>query len=115
MSNTPFSNKCLILGSLWLNYREDARENEAWSDFFSYNDIGLPMSYMLSEGFVQPKDKEAVEEMIDETWEIFCDYINIDPNEKYENIGDAFDSSPNPVLEDTEEVSEELAEEENNE
>jgi hypothetical protein len=111
MSKTPFSNKCLILGSLWLNYREEAKANEAWSEFFAYNDISLPMSYMLSEGFVQPKNKEAVEEIIDETWEIFCEYINIDPDEKYEDIGDAFDSSANPVLED----GQELAEEENSE
>jgi hypothetical protein len=115
MSKTPFSNKCLILGTLWLNYREEAKANEDWSSFFSYNDIALPMSYMIAEGFLQPKDKEAVEEIIDETWEIFCEYINIDPDEHYEDIADAFDSSANPILDDTEEVSEELAEEENSE
>jgi len=107
MSKTPFSNKCLILGTLWLNYREDAASNEAWSLFFSYNDIGLPMSYMIAEGFVNLNEESAGEEIIEETWQGFCEYINIDPDAEYNDIAAAFDASPNPALEDVEESEEE--------
>jgi len=110
-SKTPFSNKCLILGTLWLNYREEAAQNEAWSDFFSYNDIGLPLAYMIAEGFVTPNDDSTGEEIIEETWTLFCEYIDIDPEGEYKDIAEAFGASPNPPLED-EEDSEESQEDE---
>jgi hypothetical protein len=98
MSKTPFSSKCVILGSLWLYYREEAAQNESWSSFFAYNDIALPMAYCLAEGLVSLNEDDAGEEIIDETWIIFCEYIDIDPDGSYETIADAFDASPNPEL-----------------
>jgi hypothetical protein len=99
MSKTPFSNKCDILGSLWLNYREDAATNETWQAFFDYNDVALPMAYCLSEGLVDLNKNNDADSLIEETWTIFCQYIDIDPEEEYENIADAFGASLNPPLE----------------
>lgn len=104
MSKTPFSNKCDILGALWLNYREDAKENEAWDNFFRFNDIGLPLAYILSEGIVVPApiqnglEISDAEDIIEETWHIFCEYIDIDPEEEYFDIADAWEASPQPPL-----------------
>lgn len=99
MSKTPFSSKCLILGALWLNYREDAAANEAWSQFFSYNDIALPMAYMIAEDLVHLNSDSGADELIDETWKFFCEYINIDPDGEYNDIAEAFGASEQPPLE----------------
>lgn len=103
MSKTPFSDKCYILATLWLHYREDAKKNEAWNSFFTYNDVALPMSYVLSEEIVMPSEDGEAERLIDETWGIFCDYIEIDPNGKYETLQDTFDASKRPPLEPNDE------------
>lgn len=102
MSKTPFSNKCDILGALWLYYREDAMSNEAWRDFFEYNDIGLPLSYMIAEGLAQSSGIDT-EALVDETWEMFCAYIDIDPQLEYMNIVEAFEASSQPPLETSDE------------
>lgn len=98
MSKTPFSSKCDVLGALWLYYRDTAATNEAWSDFFNYNDIGLPLAYLIAEGLAEPSGDEA-SKMIDETWDMFCGYINIDPEAEYTNIVEAFEASDQPPLE----------------
>lgn len=99
MSKTPFSDKVTILAELWLNYREQAAQDEAWSSFFAYNDIALPMSYCLAENLVLLNEEDAGKEIIEETWKIFCEYIDIDVDGKYENIAEAFAASSNPPLE----------------
>lgn len=44
-----YKTKCSILADLWDNYRHQ----EDLLDFVQYNDIGLPLAYMLREGLVQ--------------------------------------------------------------
>jgi hypothetical protein len=57
---TTFSNQALILADLWLNYRDDSE----FSDFVSYNDLGLPLSYAIANGIVEnnPVAQKFVEE-----------------------------------------------------
>lgn len=102
MSKTPFSNKCEILGALWLNYREEAATNEAWKSFFNYNDISLPLAYFIADGLVFPLEDGFATVYIEETWEEFCKYIEIDPEEMYEDLSEAFSASKNPPLENNE-------------
>jgi hypothetical protein len=61
---TTFSNKIQILSELWLDYRDD----ENFKDFVSYNDLGLPLSYLLSANIVP--STELAEKFIDETFDI---------------------------------------------
>jgi len=107
MSKTQFSNKCDILGALWLFYREQADTNEAWRVFFEYNDVGLPLAYLLSYETVipNPDNKEAVD-TVEETWDMFCSYIEIDPDGEYSVIEDCFAASKLPPLEDKEKEDE---------
>ena len=42
------ADKSGIMAELWMNYRDDKN----FSDFFGYNDIGLPISYYLAEGLI---------------------------------------------------------------
>ena len=93
-----FSNKCEILGNLWLFYREDIQGNEAWEAFFEYNDIALPLAYMLMSELTSAVNDDG-REYIEQTWLMFCDYIEIDPDGEYETISDAFEASERPPLE----------------
>lgn len=47
-NKTPFDNKVEILAILWRDYRD----NKELKDFIEYNDLGLPMAYLSSEGLV---------------------------------------------------------------
>jgi hypothetical protein len=99
MSKTTFLTKCDILGDLWLFYREDIKGNEAWEEFFQYNDVALPLAYMVKEEYAFINEDSDGTSYINETWETFCDYLGIDPDIEYGDIREAFDASPNKPLE----------------
>lgn len=99
MNKTLFSEKCVILGDLWLYYREESRRNVNWEYFFDYNDISLPSAYLLSNDLLIASGDKRIENFIDETWEMFCEFIEIDPEGWYRNLEEAFAASPRPPLE----------------
>jgi hypothetical protein len=72
-------------------------DNKQWSEFFAWGDVGLPLSYMITQGYVTPKEDGKI--AVNEVWDVFCNMISIDPNGKYESLRDAFDASPNDDLE----------------
>lgn len=98
-----FLTKCKVLGELWLYYREDAKTNDTWTEFFDYSDIALPMSYGISQGFVMAVEDSGIYGYIDESWNLFCELINIDPNGEYDGINDAWNASPNKPLSEVQE------------
>jgi len=59
-----FSNKTTILAELWMNYRDD----EQLKDFIEYNDLGLPMAYLLMNELVLPTKQSEV--YVNETYEL---------------------------------------------
>jgi hypothetical protein len=93
-----FLSKCKVLGELWLFYREEANANEQWRNFFNYNDIALPASYLISSKYVTENEDSELMSFIDESWEMFCEYIDINPDANYESIVDAWGASSQPVL-----------------
>jgi hypothetical protein len=62
MTETTFENKVSILADLWLDYRDE----EAFQDFINYNDLGLPLAYLLDNGIVDKTDKAI--DFIEETF-----------------------------------------------
>lgn len=94
MSKTTFSNKCEILGSLWMWYKDT--DNEIWQEFFTWADLGLPIAYCVWQDLATPKPEAKT--IVEETWATFCDMVDIDPAGKYANLKDAFGASPNPPL-----------------
>lgn len=98
MNKTSFSEKCRILGDLWLYYRNDIETSPEWQDFFGYNDISLPSAYMIASDILIPSGDSRVEQFIDETWEMFCEYIEIDPDGWYQSLDEAFGASSRPPL-----------------
>jgi hypothetical protein len=61
---TPFDTRCGILGELWIKHKND----EAFADFISYNDLGLPIAYGIYSGIINSTPK--AEAFINETWDI---------------------------------------------
>lgn len=66
------TDKAGVLGELWINYRDD----EDFSDFIEYNDIGLPLAYYLAEGIVKEVSPLG-EQYILETFEMFAQALEV--------------------------------------
>ena len=71
--NTSFENKCSILSELWLNYRDD----KDFQDFVKYNDIALPLSFIIAEGIVD-NPGEMAESFVDETFSLLLKAVGIE-------------------------------------
>lgn len=61
---TTFDNKVAILSDLWMSYRND----EQFQDFIIYNDLGLPLAYLLDSGIIEVTDKAKL--FIEETFDV---------------------------------------------
>jgi hypothetical protein len=61
---TSFDNKCEILSDLWM----DHRNQEDFEDFISYNDLGLPLAFLIDSELVTPS--EMAKKMVDETFDL---------------------------------------------
>lgn len=70
------ADKAGLLGQLWIDYRED----DNFSSFMEYNDIGLPLSYVVAEGLV-PGLTPLGEDYIDETIEMLFKLLEITEDE----------------------------------
>jgi hypothetical protein len=64
MPATTFESKALILGQLWLNYKDD----EELADFFVYNDLGLPLAFAYAEGIIN--STPTLEKYINESFDL---------------------------------------------
>jgi hypothetical protein len=71
---TTFENRCNILSELWIEYRDE----EDFKDFISYNDLGLPLAFMVSEGIVTANEKSKI--MVNETFELFLATLGVEDN-----------------------------------
>ncbi len=82
-----FSRKCEILGELWLHYRQD----ELFRDFIEYNDIGLPLAYMIESEIVQPT--EYAKQYVNETFQLFSEALGLQESEDWDNLNHMLDVS----------------------
>lgn len=80
-ASTPFSNRCDILAELWIAYKGD----EDFSDFFEYNDLGLPIAYALSTDIV--KTTPIAEGFVNETFELLLSALEVE-DEGFESLDD---------------------------
>ena len=69
---TTFDNKCNILSELWVDYRDEPD----LQDFISYNDLGLPLGFLVSESLVTPSQR--AKDMIDETFVLLLASLEVD-------------------------------------
>jgi hypothetical protein len=79
MAGNTFQNKVTILAELWMNYRDD----DELKDFIEYNDIGLPLAYLLMNEIVLPSEQSAI--YINETYDLFVSSLAI-PDKEWESL-----------------------------
>jgi hypothetical protein len=87
MSETTSENKALILSELWLGYKSD----QNFEDFFSYNDLGLPLAYAVANGIVKGTDMSS--KFIDETFALLLASLEVE-DEGFSDLDDIFISAP---------------------
>jgi hypothetical protein len=72
-STTEFQDKTSILADVWLNYRDE----EMFDDFIEYNDLGLPLAYLVDSGVVEAKSDQA-KAFINETFALLLAGVGIE-------------------------------------
>jgi hypothetical protein len=80
-TQTTFENKCNILSDLWMNYRFDKK----FEDFVDYNDIGLPLAFMVSEELVKPN--AMAKSMLEESFDVLLAALKIE-DQGYDSLDD---------------------------
>jgi len=68
---TDFFSICNILGVLWLNYRDSVE----FKDFIDFNDVGLPLAFLIDSNLCEPTDEGM--NYVKETWTLFLDSLQI--------------------------------------
>ena len=84
---TNFSNKVKILADLWVNYRDD----EEFEDFCDYNDLGLPLAYLMDNGLATAS--ELGNKYIQETFGLFLTVLGIAEDTGFEGLGEMLDKT----------------------
>lgn len=84
---TEFKNKCAILTQLWMEYRDD----EEFQDFIEYNDMGLPLAFLLDGDVVKPNP--IAYKYIDETFDLLLAALNIKEDIGFEGLDQMFDKA----------------------
>lgn len=82
-AGTTFENKCNILAELWMDYRTD----DQFKDFLEYNDIGLPLAFLIAENLVSPH--ELAKSMINETFDLLLAALDREDG-GFESLDDVF-------------------------
>ena len=83
---TTFFNKCEILADLWMNYRED----ENFQDFITYNDLGLPLAYLISAKIVE--SGEYGNKFVSEAFDLLLAGLEIEDT-GFESLEDIFEAA----------------------
>lgn len=86
-ATTLYSNKCAILAELWMGYRNE----EEFVDFIEYNDIGLPLAYLIAEDVV--KSTTMAEQFIEETWSLLLSALGIEEDTGFEDLEEVLEAS----------------------
>lgn len=81
---TDLSIQAEILAELWMDYRDD----EGFTDFVEYNDLGLPLAYAVANGIVEMN--QLVERYIQETFSMLLSILKI-KDTGFESLNDLFD------------------------
>ena len=82
---TPYNTKYAILSDLWTDYKDD----KDMADFFEYNDLGLPLAFMIEQKIVESTPVAQV--YVEETFELLVESLGLDSEEVYESIEEMFD------------------------
>jgi hypothetical protein len=84
MSDTPtdIETRTSILADFFIQYKGNA----SFSDFFVYNDLGLPLAYALDSGIVARTDLSDA--FVNETFELLLEACDISEDDGFETLED---------------------------
>ena len=80
---TDFSKKISILGEFYISYRD----NKELEDFVVFNDLGLPLAYLASEGLCEVSEDGM--KYIAETWDLFMAALQLEDT-GFDDLGQVF-------------------------
>lgn len=80
---TTFQNKCAIVGEVWMAHRSDPE----FKNFIEYNDLGLPLGFIIAEGLATPT--KLAESMVEESFDLLLAALEREDN-GYESLDDVF-------------------------
>jgi hypothetical protein len=67
------------------DFINDYRGEDAYGNFFSFNDLGVPMAVMIVNDLIILTDEGL--EVLNETWKSLCENLNdADPNYEYAGL-----------------------------
>lgn len=69
---TPIETIYEILADLWINYKYD----DEFEDFIEYNDLGLPLAYLVTEEIAKPSELGV--KYVEETWLLFLSSLGVE-------------------------------------
>lgn len=78
-----FSEKASVVSSLWHEFRED----EDFSDFMAYNNVGCPLAYSFEQGLIAQLTPKGIE-IVEETFNQFLEQVNVSVEEIDEILPD---------------------------
>lgn len=81
---TSFDNICSILSQLWTDYKQD----KELKDFIEYNDIGLPLAFLIDSDLVEPSD--LARGYVVETWQIFLSALGLEDDIEWKSLDQIF-------------------------
>lgn len=84
-SGTRFDARCEILGELWFSHRD----NDEFSEYMEYNDVGLPLAYAASQGLSTPSEQGII--YINESWDLLLEMLGMD-DDGFESLDDLIDT-----------------------
>ena len=77
-----YASKIAVLADFYLNYRDQ----DPYKDLAEYNDIGLPLAYVVHQNLVETNPEGRA--FIEETYELLCSAMDIDSEKQYECFED---------------------------
>ena len=81
--STSFLTKCEILAEVHV----ESGFNPNLNEFRKYNDIGLPLAYLIHQDLVEAKGEQSLK-YIEDTWRMLCESLELDPDKEYKNAED---------------------------
>lgn len=81
---TSFETICSILSELWSSYKDDPE----FKDFVEYNDIGLPLAFLLDTNMVDAS--EQAKGYVIETWDIFLNALGLENDIEWKSLEQIF-------------------------
>lgn len=84
-TTTLYSKKCEILADIWTTYRGE----KEFASFISYNDLGLPLAYAISNNIIESSN--SAETFINEAFDLLLDLLSIENDPGFETLDEIFD------------------------